>query len=85
MAGDSASRGGLVLELSASQVEVVPGGAPVELIVTVVNGGRVVEQATVDVVGLDPDWFTHATRSIALFPGDSERLTISLHVPRQAE
>src|ERR1700704_5165122 len=81
MSDDSETSEGLRIELSPTHVEVLPGASPVEVTLSVHNRSRVVEQCTVDVVGLDSDWFTNPSRSVALFPGDSDRLSFTLHVP----
>lgn len=81
MSDDSETSDGLRIELSPTHAEMLPGASPVEVTVTVHNLSRVVEQCTIDLVGLDPDWFTSPSRSVALFPGDSERLSLTLHVP----
>src|SRR5437868_6096308 len=73
----------LEVDLVPQRVEVAPGAAPVEATLVVRNRSRVVDQCTIEVVGLDATWFTQPTRSVALFPEDSERLAISFHVPNQ--
>jgi hypothetical protein len=83
MSDESAAGEELQIELSATHIEMQPGARPIEVTLLVHNRSRVVEQCTVEVVGIDADWFTHPARSVALFPGDSERLNVAFHVPNQ--
>jgi len=67
MSDDSETSDGLRIELNPTSAEMLPGASPVEVTLSVHNRSRVVEQCTIDVVGLDPDWFTNPSRSVALF------------------
>ncbi len=73
----------LLVQLQPHQIEVEPGGTPVEAVLALQNLGRVVEQYTTEVSGLDADWFTAPVASVGLFPQDREQLRISFHPPRR--
>lgn len=52
--------------------------------VTVTNSGHIKADFVIDVVDLDPNWFTVSTPSIALDPGAQHLFTLSIRPPRQA-
>jgi hypothetical protein len=60
-----------------------PGGTPVEVEVTIRNTGRLVEQYTIEVAGLDSDWYSAPVQSVAAMPGDKEHVRVQFHPPRQ--
>jgi hypothetical protein len=73
----------LLVQLNTEQVVLEPGGAPFELVITVQNLGDVVDQYSVDVTGLESDWFTAPVTSVGLFPQDREQVRVNLHPPRR--
>jgi hypothetical protein len=73
----------LLLQLNTSQVTMEPGGTPFELVATVQNMGQAVDQYTVELTGLEREWFTASVTSVGIFPGDHERVSISLHPPKR--
>jgi hypothetical protein len=81
--GTPASGGALKVELLPARVEMEPGGAPVEVVLNLQNLSNVVEQYTIEVSGLDADWFTAPVTSVSLFPQDTDQIRISLHPPRR--
>jgi hypothetical protein len=73
----------LVVQLNTNQVTMEPGGAPFELVTTVQNLGDVVDQYTVELTGLEREWFTASVTSVGIFPGDREQVRIQLHPPKR--
>ncbi len=73
----------LLVELAPSHLEVEPGAAPAETVVTVQNLGSEVDQYNVEVLGLDPEWFTAPLAAVGLFPQDREQVQISFHPPKR--
>jgi pSer/pThr/pTyr-binding forkhead associated (FHA) protein len=52
---------------------------------TVQNRGRIVEQVSIDIPDLPPEWVTVSTRMVALLPGDKEDVTIVVRPPRRPD
>src|SRR5579859_6774999 len=73
----------ITVELSPAHVEMEPGGTPVEVVATLQNLSNVVEQYSIEVTGLEPDWFTAPVASVSLFPQDKDQVRISLHPPKR--
>jgi hypothetical protein len=73
----------LLVQLNTDQIVMEPGGTPFEVVATVQNLGDVVDQYTVELSGLDQDWFTAPVTSVGLFPRDREQVRISLHPPKR--
>ena len=73
----------LHVEMTPSRIEIEPGATPVEAVVAIQNLGPVVEQYTVEVSGLDSDWYTAPVASIGLFPQDKEQVRVRFHPPRR--
>jgi len=60
-------------------------GDTIEATATIRNLGQSVDQLTLSIDGLDPDWYTLPVSSVALFPNDQDNLKIILHPPKTAE
>jgi len=73
----------LVIELNPARVEMEPGAAPVEVVVTLQNKSDVVEQYTLEVEGLDTEWYTAPVTSVGLFPQDRDQVRLTLHPPKR--
>src|SRR4051812_2394784 len=73
----------LLVELTPSKIEVEPGATPAEAIVVIQNLGDLVEQYTVEIIGLDGDWFTAPVASVGLFPQDRDQVRVSFHPPKR--
>jgi hypothetical protein len=73
----------LRVELSPSEIQIEPGGSAVEAVVTLQNLGAVVEQYLVEVIGLDPEWFSAPVGSVGLFPQDTDQIRITFHPPKR--
>src|SRR5262249_7185959 len=71
------------VELSSTYIQTEVGGKPAELVVTIYNLGDVVDQFSVEISGLDPDWFTAPIGTVGLFPRDQEQVRITLHPPKR--
>lgn len=71
------------VSLSSTSLQVQPGGPAAVTRVTIQNDGAAVDALTIDVDGLDPDWFVLETTSASLFPGDTASGDLSITVPRQ--
>ncbi len=74
----------LHVALNPSRIEVEPGGPPVEATITLRSRSEVVEQYTVELVGIDPSWFDLPVTSVGLFPHDQDQLKVIFRVPAQA-
>ncbi|HLB12469.1 MAG TPA: hypothetical protein VJO15_05875 [Dehalococcoidia bacterium] len=72
------------VSLTPPTVEAEAGGRPVEVTVAVQNSGPVVDQYTLELEGLDPQWYSLPVSSVSLFPQDSSQITLSLHPPRRS-
>ncbi|MEW6231986.1 MAG: hypothetical protein AB1566_06680 [Chloroflexota bacterium] len=68
------------VSLSATTFQVAPG-ASAEFTVTVQNLSEIVDQYTIEVLGLDPHWYTLSTAALSLFPQDEGQAQVSLHPP----
>ena len=79
----TATPGSLSVDLSPARTEMEPGGSPVEIVLTLHNLSNVVEQYTIEVTGLETDWFTAPVTSLSLFPQDRDQVRISLHAPKR--
>src|SRR5205823_536345 len=71
------------VRITPDRVDVEPGAAPAEAVVTLQNLGDVVEQYTVDIVGLDGDWYTVPVTSVGLFPQDTDQVPVRFHPPKR--
>jgi len=60
-------------------------GETAEITASVRNLGQTVDQFTIDVDGLDTNWYTIPVSSVALFPNDQDNMRILLHPPKAAE
>ena len=67
--------------LSPPELVIAPGGPPVEVAATVYNMGSDVDQYSIAIEGLPPEWWSAQVSAVALFPGDSIPLAISIHPP----
>lgn len=78
---DGTVGGGAPLEvrLEPAEINVSPGGAPATATVSVQNMGTDVDQFSIEIEGLDPAWYSAEAKAVALFPGDSMPLAISIH------
>jgi hypothetical protein len=77
----TASADTLHVEIDTPFVAVEPGGPSTTLMVSVHNRSSIVDRFSVDVVGLDPDWFTLPTPVFSLFPGDTEQVELNIQPP----
>jgi hypothetical protein len=71
------------VELNEPRVDMEPGGTPREIVAKLQNLSNVVEQYTIEVSGIDSDWYTAPVSSVSLFPQDTDEVRISLHPPRR--
>jgi uncharacterized membrane protein len=73
------------------QVEINPKsfvmakGATAEATATVWNRGEVIDQAVINIEGIDAQWYTVPVSSVALFPNDRDNFKIILHLPDTPE
>ena len=59
-------------------------GDTTEASATLHNLGQSVDQFTISLDGLEPDWYSLPVSSVALFPNDQDKLRIILHPPKTA-
>lgn len=71
------------VEITPERIELEPGAPPVEITISIQNLGDVVEQYTVEVSGLEPDWYTAPVSSVGLFPQDRDQVRITIHPPQR--
>ena len=64
---------------------VLAAGDTAEVIATLRNLGQSVDQLTLSIEMLDPEWYSLPVSSVALFPNDQDNLRINLHPPKTAE
>lgn len=74
----------LVVQLSPAAVQLEPGGTPVEVTITVENRGDAPAEYSIELTGLDGDWFTSPPSIVRLFPLDRDQLRFTLRPPRRA-
>jgi len=67
--------------LSPAHIAIAPGDPPLELVATIQNVGADVDQYSIAVEGLSPQWWSAPTSAVALFPGDSIPISITIHLP----
>jgi len=68
------------LTVAPDRLALAPGGkADFTLIVT--NQGQVVDTFDLVVEGVDPSWYTLTTASVSLFPGATDTLGLTVHLP----
>lgn len=74
------------IEVAVSpQSFLVAPGDTAEATVTLRNLGQTVDQLTLSVEMLDPEWYSLPISSVALFPNDQDSLKILLQPPKKAE
>lgn len=73
------------VEVTPAAAQVDAGGRPADIAVTVFNAGPVVDQYTLEIDGIPPDWVTLPVDMAALFPQDRATLTFRLHPPRRTD
>jgi hypothetical protein len=61
-----------------------PGGPPARADLTLRNLSDKVEQYSVEVIGLEPDWYAASVTSVGLFPQGSDQVQLNFKVPRGA-
>ena len=60
-------------------------GEEVQAAIEVQNAGQVVDAYSVQVVGLDFDWYQLSTSRVSLFPGDNEVVNLTIRPPAGCE
>lgn len=68
--------------LAPASLEVPAAGQTVEATLTVQNKGGIVDQYLIELKGLNATWYTLATSSASLFPGDQDQVVAKLHPPK---
>ena len=72
----------LKVELDPARIEIEPGGPSQAAVVTLQNLGDGVEQYSVEVTGLDPQWYEASVTSVGLFPQDKDQVRLTFHPPQ---
>jgi hypothetical protein len=70
------------VDLDPALVNLEPGQAA-EILVTIHNLSDIIQQYTIDVSDLEPDWYTVPVISSRLFPQDRDQVRIRLHPPKR--
>jgi hypothetical protein len=70
----------LKVNVEAKNLSVIPGET-VQTTVTISNASDTINQYTIRVEGLDPDWYSLSISSAVLFPNDEDKLTLTFHPP----
>ncbi|NVM57080.1 MAG: hypothetical protein HWN51_03040, partial [Desulfobacterales bacterium] len=74
------------VEISAEPAAItLLAGDTAEVTVSIRNLGQTIDQLTLGIDGLEPDWYTVPVSSVSLFPNDQDDLRIVLHPPHAAE
>lgn len=68
------------VHLSSDRVVLEPG-AKTEIVATIQNTGDVVEVFSIEIGGIEPDWYSLPVSSVSLFPGDKEEIRIAFSPP----
>jgi hypothetical protein len=71
----------LRLSLSQTHLDVYPGTPPTQLLVTIDNGSRNVDEFRLRLGGIDPSWFQLTPNVVRLFPGSQGTATLAIRVP----
>jgi hypothetical protein len=71
------------VDLTPAHIEIEPGGQAAEILVTIHNRSDIIQQYTIDVSDLEPDWYTVPVISSRLFPQDRDQVRVRLHPPKQ--
>jgi hypothetical protein len=66
--------------LSSNRIVLDPGGRA-EVTATIQNTGNVVEVFSIEVGGIEPDWYSLSASNVSLFPGDKDQIRIVLTPP----
>ena len=74
----------LAVQLSPTLVKIQPGGPQQEIVLTVQNTSGDAQQYSIELQGLDAEWFTPPPPSIRLFDGDRETYRFLLRPTRRA-
>lgn len=69
--------------LSSSELSCQAGGIPELITLQLQNLGETVDKFTVELEGLDEDWYSRSASSIALMPEKSEQVQITFHPPKK--
>ena len=84
-AGPAASASGEVgLLFNPAVIQVAPGSRA-EVEVTLLNQSVTVDEYTLRVEGVPPDWISLSPATANLMPGDRRTLTLAVHPPRSSE
>jgi len=59
----------------------ITGEETAESIITLRNRGQTVDQFTINVEGLNPEWYTLPVSSVALFPNDQDNAKVIINIP----
>ena len=68
------------VNLSSDRIVLEPG-ARTEIVATIQNTGDVVEVFSIEIGGIEPDWYSLSVSSVSLFPGDKEEIHIAFTPP----
>lgn len=71
------------VSVAPMSLSVAPGNSG-QAVVTLRNSGQTVDQFTITVDGLDPQWYSLPVSSVALFPNDEDNLKVILQPPAVA-
>jgi hypothetical protein len=71
---------GIQVTVSQERVVLQPGGKA-EVFATLQNTGDVVEVFSIEIGGIEADWYSLSLSSVSLFPGDKEDIRVNLHPP----
>lgn len=68
------------LKIAPAAVRLMSGDTA-EIVASIRNLGQTIDQLTVSVEGIGPDWYTLPVSSVALFPNDQDEVKVVLHPP----
>lgn len=74
----------VIVQLSPDRIPMDPGGRPVEVTLTIQNRSDNAAEYTVEVTGLEADWFTPPPARVRLFMQDREQVRFALRPPGRA-
>lgn len=77
---ENESAGAVAVSVGASSLKLTPGQAA-NVKVTVENGADIVNELTVEIQGLEPQWVEASPASVALMPRSSDTIELTVRVP----
>ena len=72
----------ILVSMQPKALQVEAGGAPVEALLEVMNASNIVDEFSLELVGLPESWYNFLVPSVALMPHTREQVRVKFHPPR---